>query len=347
MAALHWQDAVFRTVPLPVAMPNAPAETFRQRLIELPYLMYGVDRLDDGRAVCLATHKPRSWQVWVHDAVNRQGWKYECWDLHGNIKLRPAHDQRVRLAEALYGVRAGKDRADLLRMLTPLDDDIDPGAHPAELLLAVQRWLGEPTLLTEPDFDHPEAWTSSPVREKPYTPICPFPGETALEWALDLWSIGALSRADVGTDRLPVLAYCVDRLSDGKEICITRPGEKLVYGQPSERHDFMVWTYDRAQSRCLFVTHPGTKRDIRLKLASNRELGVALIDAIRRVSKGEEPTAAMEYMPRLGPVVGESPELLLKNYKWIFGEEDCNYPSSIGSNQGRSMFMNELEALLI
>lgn len=27
---------------------------------------------------------------------------------------------------------------------------------------------------------------------------------------------------------------------------------------------------------------------------------------------------------------GESPEILLKAYKWIWGQEDCNYPSGKG-----------------
>ena len=38
---------------------------------------------------------------------------------------------------------------------------------------------------------------------------------------------------------------------------------------------------------------------------------------------------------------GELPELLLKAYKWIWGQEDCNYPEG----EGREMSMSLLRML--
>jgi len=41
---------------------------------------------------------------------------------------------------------------------------------------------------------------------------------------------------------------------------------------------------------------------------------------------------------RLANPVGEEPETLLKAYKWIWGQEDCNYPNG----EGRWMSMKGL-----
>ena len=44
---------------------------------------------------------------------------------------------------------------------------------------------------------------------------------------------------------------------------------------------------------------------------------------------GEEPNEILENT-RFSNPIGETPEVLLKAYKWIWGEEDVNYPTGKG-----------------
>jgi hypothetical protein len=59
---------------------------------------------------------------------------------------------------------------------------------------------------------------------------------------------------------------------------------------------------------------------------------IKIIDALERVYDGEEPDKIIKDSKLLNPC-GECPKVLLKAYKWIWGQEDCNYPMG----KGRSM----------
>ena len=48
-----------------------------------------------------------------------------------------------------------------------------------------------------------------------------------------------------------------------------------------------------------------------------------------KVYNGEEPEDVLKTIKLVNPI-GESPEVLLKVYKWIWGQEDCNYPRGKG-----------------
>jgi len=44
---------------------------------------------------------------------------------------------------------------------------------------------------------------------------------------------------------------------------------------------------------------------------------------------------------KLDNPAGEPPDVLLKAYKWIWGQEDCNYPEG----KGREMSMSDIRKL--
>ena len=56
---------------------------------------------------------------------------------------------------------------------------------------------------------------------------------------------------------------------------------------------------------------------------------VKILDVFEKVYNGEEPDAVLSTMNLSNPC-GETPELLIKAYKWIWGQEDCNYPDGKG-----------------
>ena len=51
---------------------------------------------------------------------------------------------------------------------------------------------------------------------------------------------------------------------------------------------------------------------------------------MERVKNGEEPNDFIKEIFNLTFTVGETPETLLKAYKWIWGQEDVNYPTGEG-----------------
>lgn len=137
------------------------------------------------------------------------------------------------------------------------------------------------------------------------------------------------------------LGYEVEKLKDGRKIVITKPGGKFVYGKV-KREDFMVWVYNPSDSTLWLISHKDIYEDLELKGRTDPEKTVKLIDALERVFCGEEPDEVLKNL-RLTDVDldGESPEVLLKAYKWIWGQEDCNYPDG----EGREMSMRAIRAL--
>jgi hypothetical protein len=143
-------------------------------------------------------------------------------------------------------------------------------------------------------------------------------------------------------EAVPFLAFEVESLADGRTICITKPGGKNVFGQ-MKVHDFMVWVYKPITGDRWRISHSEIFEDIQAKLASNTDEAKLVIDALRRVHDGEDPSDILASTPTLGrDLPGEPAELLLKAYKWIWGQEDCNYPTGAG----RSMSMNGLMELV-
>jgi len=142
----------------------------------------------------------------------------------------------------------------------------------------------------------------------------------------------------VKLEEVPFLGYEVDQLPDGRIVCITKPGGKSSWGR-MQVHDFMVWIYDEAAKSRWRVSHKEIKDDIATKFKTNPEEAKRVVCALKRVHEGEDPddVLAAATMAGLGNgLPGEAPELILKAYKWIFGQEDCNYPTG----KGRDMAMS-------
>ncbi|MDO9538167.1 MAG: hypothetical protein Q7J68_07595 [Thermoplasmata archaeon] len=133
--------------------------------------------------------------------------------------------------------------------------------------------------------------------------------------------------------------YEVEQLTDGRKIVITKPGGKSFYGN-ARREDFMVWIYNPKDSSLWLISHKDISNDIELKGNINPKETIKLIDTMERVFNGEEPSDVLE-TTKLNSMVGEPPDVLLKAYKWIWGQEDCNYPTG----EGREMSMKIIREL--
>ena len=133
--------------------------------------------------------------------------------------------------------------------------------------------------------------------------------------------------------------YEVEQLKDGRKIVITKPGSKFVFGKV-KREDFMVWVYNPSELTLWLISHEDIYEDLKEKGEINPEETIKIIDTLERVFNGEEPDEVLQ-TTNLNAVTGELPELLLKAYKWIWGQEDCNYPEG----KGREMSMELIREL--
>ena len=133
-------------------------------------------------------------------------------------------------------------------------------------------------------------------------------------------------------ERVKYRGYEVEQLADGRKIIITKPGGKFVFGKV-RREDLMVWVYDPSDSTLWLISHKDIYSDLEEKGKVNPEETVRIIDALGKVFDGEEPDDVLKGT-KLNRLCGEPPEVLVKAYKWIWGQEDCNYPPPM---QGRDM----------
>jgi hypothetical protein len=142
-------------------------------------------------------------------------------------------------------------------------------------------------------------------------------------------------------EKVKYLGYEVETLKDGRRIVISKPGGKFVYGKV-KREDFMVWVYDPSNLTLWLISHKDIYEDLEQKGLNDPKKTVRMIDALDRVCKGEEPGEVLK-SSKLAEIDigGERLEVLLKAYKWIWGQEDCNYPDG----EGREMSMSGIRAL--
>ncbi len=142
-------------------------------------------------------------------------------------------------------------------------------------------------------------------------------------------------------EEIPYRGYEVERISDGRRIVIAKPGGKSVYGRP-KKEDFFVWVYDPAEQTLWQISHKQILEDLEAKLAHDASNTLKIIECLERVHRGEEPDDVLGELTRAArQMPGESPEVLMKAYKWIWGQEDVNYPDK----KGRDMSMESVLAL--
>jgi len=137
-------------------------------------------------------------------------------------------------------------------------------------------------------------------------------------------------------EKVKYRGYLVETLADGRQVVITKPGGKSSYGRP-RREDIMVWIRNPADDTLWLISHNDIFEDIKSKGRENKWQTIRLISAFERVFKGENAGGVLRRWKHTF-IVGESPELLLKAYKWIWGQEDCNYPTG----EGRAMSMKRI-----
>ncbi len=130
--------------------------------------------------------------------------------------------------------------------------------------------------------------------------------------------------------------YEVEKISDGRKIVITKPGGKFTFGQ-IKKEDFMVFIYNPIDSSLWLISHKDIYNDLLSKAKHNPNETIKIIDALEDVFNGKEPDALLSNI-KLNNPIGEIPEALIKAYKWIWGQEDVNYPTG----KGREMSFNAI-----
>ncbi|WP_308755728.1 hypothetical protein [uncultured Bacteroides sp.] len=128
---------------------------------------------------------------------------------------------------------------------------------------------------------------------------------------------------------LPYRGYEVEELPDNRKIVITKPGGKTVYGKP-KKEDFLVFIYNPSDDSLWQISHSQILDDVTNKVRENKEEAKKFLSLMERTCNGEEPADFIDDIRALHFDSGESPEALIKAYKWIWGQEDINYPNGEG-----------------
>lgn len=140
--------------------------------------------------------------------------------------------------------------------------------------------------------------------------------------------------------KLPYRGYQVEEISDGRKIVITKPGGKSVFGRP-KKEDFLVFIYNPKDESFWQISHNQIFVDLKNKAEEDPIETLKILNLFERVYNGDEPDDLMKGF-EVRKLSGENYEALLKAYKWIWGQEDVNYPTG----KGRGMSMEGLKELI-
>lgn len=135
--------------------------------------------------------------------------------------------------------------------------------------------------------------------------------------------------------------YEVEQCDDGRIIVITKPGGKSVFGRP-KKEDILVFIFDPSDNSLWQISHQQILDDVTAKCEENPAEGKKLIALLERTLNGEEPNDFIADIRTLSFQSGEKSEELIKAYKWIWGQEDVNYPNG----KGRFMSWDAYEELI-
>ena len=128
---------------------------------------------------------------------------------------------------------------------------------------------------------------------------------------------------------LPYRGYEVEKCHNGHAIVVTKPGGKNVFGA-LKREDILVFIQNPAEQTLWQISHKQILEDITLKCDENPLDGKKLLSLLERTFNGEEPNDFIDEILSLKFSTGANPEVLIKAYKWIWGQEDVNYPNGDG-----------------
>jgi hypothetical protein len=132
----------------------------------------------------------------------------------------------------------------------------------------------------------------------------------------------------VALEGISYRGFEVETLNDGRKIVITKPGGKFTFGS-IKRDDFMVWIFNPADKTLWLISHKNIYEDLEEKGQTDSVATIEIINSLEKVYNGEDPDEVLKDSNLQNPK-GELPELLLKAYKWIWGQEDVNYPDGKG-----------------
>lgn len=127
-------------------------------------------------------------------------------------------------------------------------------------------------------------------------------------------------------EQIKYRGYKVEDISDGRKIVITKPGGKNIWGR-IKIEDFMVWIFNPKDNSLWRISHQEIYEDLVNKSQISSKEALKIIEALEKVYNGIEPDEIKEKFTNPG---GIEPEVLLKAYKWIWGQEDVNYPNKLG-----------------
>jgi hypothetical protein len=141
-------------------------------------------------------------------------------------------------------------------------------------------------------------------------------------------------------EKIPYRGYEVENIADDRKIVIVKPGGKQAWGK-MRKEDFFVFIYNPSEQGLWQITHKQILEDLTLKAGADPIATIDILKAFEKVYNGEEPDDVLLAVSLNNPI-GENPEALLKAYKWIWGQEDVNYPTG----QGRDMSWGGIKILL-
>jgi len=129
-------------------------------------------------------------------------------------------------------------------------------------------------------------------------------------------------------EKIPYRGYEVEDVSDGRKIVIVKPGGKQSFGR-IRREDFFVFIYNPQERTLWQISHRQIYDDLVEKSQNDKNQAIKLLKAFKQVYLGKEPDEILRKV-KITTSTGETPEALLKAYKWIWGQEDVNYPTGKG-----------------
>jgi len=136
---------------------------------------------------------------------------------------------------------------------------------------------------------------------------------------------------------IPYLLYEVEELSNENKIVINKPGGKRNFGRLS-RNDLMVFIYYTKEKELWLISHKEIENDLINKSKSDKNKTTEIVLGLKRVCLGEEPSEVLKSVKDTQNLPGIPVETIYKAYKWIWGQEDCNYPKG----KGRWLSMNNI-----
>jgi hypothetical protein len=134
-------------------------------------------------------------------------------------------------------------------------------------------------------------------------------------------------------EQIQYRGYEVEKLSDGRRIVIAKPGGKRPFGN-IKKDDFFVFIFT-PPDQLWQITHEQIREDLEEKSKADPVHAKEILKALEQVYNGIELDDKIITQLDFKNRTGESPEALIKAYKWIWGQEDVNYPPP--KYKGRTM----------